>query len=212
MRSSYVQNNFGQLLEEYVKSPTWQPSSFVELGVLDGYSTLHIARGIEWLHKYRGFKPPFDAYDLFEDYQFKHGKKDEVEKVLSENNLLDYVNLQSGDAYKVHSNYPEITYDSEGDPGRGIEFLHIDISNTGQVIKDIMELWHPKIGARGLIFIEGGSKERDEIEWMKKYNMPSIVDEINSNPIINKFYMYGTYFNFPSMTVLLRKWRKGQCV
>src|SRR3990167_9049532 len=117
MRSSYTQNNFGQLLEEYVKSPTWQPSSFVELGVLDGYSTLHIARGIEWLHKNRGFKPPFDAYDLFEDYQFKHGKKDEVEKVLSENNLLDYVNLQSGDAYKVHSNYPEITYDSEGDPG-----------------------------------------------------------------------------------------------
>jgi hypothetical protein len=75
-----------------------------------------------------------------------------------------------------------------------------------------MEIWHPKIGARGHIFIEGGSEERDNIEWMTKYGMPPIRKEINENPIINRYYQYGTYLKFPSVTVLFRKWRKGQYV
>jgi len=191
---------------------TWQPSNYVELGVLDGYSTLHIANGLEKIHKLRGWKPTLDAYDLFEDYQYKHGQKEEVENLLASNGVQDYVNLVKGDAYKVHANYPDITYDEEGDPGRGVEVLHIDISNTGKVIHDLIDLWHPKIGGRGIILIEGGSEERDNVEWMTTYDMPSIKSEIESNEIINKFYMYGTYFRFPSMTVLLRKWRKGQCV
>jgi len=54
--------------------------------------------------------------------------------------------------------------------------------------------------------IEGGSIERDNIEWMKKYNCPPIREEIDTNPIISKYYIYGTYFEFPSITVMLRKW------
>jgi len=42
IRSSYIANNYGELLRQYVIA--FQPSSFVELGVLDGYSTLHIIR------------------------------------------------------------------------------------------------------------------------------------------------------------------------
>lgn len=205
MNSSYIENDFGKLIEEYVFA--WQPNSLVELGVLDGYSTLHIAKGIKRLERLRGFSPKFDAYDLFEDYEFKHGKKEEVEKLLKENDVDKYVSLQKGNAYETYKNYPDLTYNKNGDPEiHGIEFLHIDISNTGKVIKDLMELWHLKIGWRGLILIEGGSEERDNIEWMKKYNMPSIKKEIATNPIINKYYMYATYYKFPSLTVLLRKW------
>jgi hypothetical protein len=199
MRSSYIENDYGKLIEEYVFS--WQPSSFVELGVLDGYSTTHIAKGIKRLEKLRNFAPKFDAYDLFEDYEFKHGNKEEVEKVLEENNVRKYVNLQKGSAYEVYKNYPDRVDDM-----KGVEFLHIDISNTGKVIHDLIELWHPKIGYRGIVLIEGGSDERDNIEWMKKFNMPSIKREIASNQIINKYYMYATYYKFPSMTVLIRKW------
>ena len=200
MRSSYITNNFGELLKQYVMA--WQPSSFVELGVLDGYSTTYIAEGIKWLSKFRGYQGRLDAYDLFDDYQYKHGNQQEVQKILVDNGVSQFVNLVKGDAYKVQENYPDMVLDQV----RGVEFLHIDISNTGKVIHDIMELWHPKIGQRGIVMIEGGSEERDQVEWMQKYNAPSIKDEINSNPLINKYYMYGTYFQFPSMTVLLRKW------
>lgn len=199
MRSSYINNNFGELLKQYVIA--WQPANFVELGILDGYSTLNIARGIKELHKLRGYKSRLDAYDLFDDYTFKHGEKAEVEALMELEGVSDYVNIKKGNAYEVHENYPVPC-----DGTRGIEFLHIDISNTGGTIKKLMDLWHPKIGARGLVMIEGGSEERDNVDWMNKYGMLSIKQEIESNPIINKFYMYGTYFEFPSMTVLLRKW------
>lgn len=204
MRSSYLTNNFGELLENYVK--VWQPANAVELGVLDGYSTLHIARAIKWLFTWRGYQVPFDAYDLFEEYEFKHGREEEVRQVLSEAGVADFVNLRKGNAYGVHVNYP----DMQPDAVRGIEFMHIDISNTGDVIRDIMELWHPKIGQRGIVCIEGGSAERDRVEWMTKYNKPGIRHEIETNPIINKYYFYGTYEKFPSMTVLLKKWNPSQ--
>ena len=200
MRSSYIENNYGELIKQYIIA--WQPASFVELGVLDGYSTLNISLGIKELAKLRGYLGKLDAYDLFEDYQFKHGNKEEVEKLLNDNGVSEFVNLVKGNAYEAYKNYPDMVLDKV----RGIEFLHIDISNTGKVIHDIMEVWHPKIGQRGLVFIEGGSEERDEIEWMKKYDMPSIKKEIESNPLINKYYNYGTYFKFPSLTILLRKW------
>ena len=176
----------------------WRPSCPVELGVLDGYSTLHIAQGLKELHqlKYTNGEKKFKAYDLFEDYKFKHGSKEEVEKMLTDNGVIDYVNVIKGNAYEVYKNHAD----------KSIDFLHVDISNTGKVLKDILELWHPKIMDKGLILFEGGSEERDCIEWMKKYNAPSIKKEIETNPIIQEFYQYGTYFKFPSLTILLRKW------
>ncbi len=59
---------------------------------------------------------------------------------------------------------------------------------------------------RGILCIEGGSEERDNVEWMKKYNHPSIKEEITNSKILNKCYIYGTYFKFPSLTVGMRKW------
>jgi len=200
INSSYIANNFGELIKQHIIA--WQPASFVELGVLEGYSTLHIAQGIKELERLRGYKGKLDAYDLFEDYEFKHSTQEQVQHLLLEHEVLDYVNLQKGSAYEVYKNYPDMVLDEI----RGIEFLHIDISNTGKVIKDLIELWHPKIGQRGIVMIEGGSEERDNVEWMVKYNMPSIKKEIETNPIINKYYFYGTFFQYPSITIMLRKW------
>ena len=210
MRSSYIENDFGGTLTEYVRS--WQPCNYVELGVLDGYSTLAIAKGMAFLEKHRGTSNlKMHAYDLFDDYQYKHGNKEEVKKLLEENNVSQYVDLIKGDAFKVHENYPDTVFSWEQEGGgrdrvRGIEFLHIDISNNGDNIRELMKLWHPKVAERGLVLIEGGSQERDEVEWMVKYNMASLKKEIETNEIINTYYDYMTYFNFPGLTVLLRKW------
>ena len=161
-----------------------------------------IAEGIKQNHKVHNINVKLDAYDLFEDYPFKHGNQEDVQKMLNENGVGDYVNLIKGNAYEVYKKYPDmVPYEV-----KGIEFLHIDISNTGKVIKDLMELWHPKIGWRAVVAIEGGSEERDNVEWMKKYNMPSIKQEISTNELISKYYFIATYFKFPSLTILIRKW------
>ena len=203
MRSSYIENNYNEVIKSWILGlkPAGQ---YVELGVLDGYSTLAIAQAIEQLNKmFGGWGCTFDAYDLFEDYQYKHGSKEEVEKLLADNNVSQYANIIKGDAYKVYEKYPDR---SEANGIRGIEFLHIDISNTGKVIDEIIELWHPKIAWRGIVMIEGGSEERDNVEWMKKYNAPSIKQSIAKNHIINNFYQQGCYYKYPSMTVLFREW------
>lgn len=199
MRSSYIQNGFGDLLYSYMVN--LRPSSVVELGVLDGYSTLHLAKGVKDCAVLYQHKPPFHAYDLFDEYQFKHGSMDAVKAMLEENGVGQFVDVRQGDAYKAHEFYPDSGIDMPG-----IELLHIDVSNTGKVVHDLLELWHPKMAPRGILMIEGGSDERDNVEWMRKYGHPSIKEEITKNPILNKYYIYGTYFRFPSMTVGMRKW------
>lgn len=188
MRSSYIENEYGELIKQYVM--IWKPKVLVELGVLDGYSTLNIAMGLQDINS----SSKLDAYDLFDEYQFKHGYKKEVEKMLSTHNVSQYVNLVQGNAYHVYKNYADYT----------IDLLHIDISNTGKVIHDLIEVWHPKIKQSGVILIEGGSEERDKVQWMLSHNMPSIKRELEENIIINDYYMYSTYQKFPSLTVMIR--------
>jgi predicted O-methyltransferase YrrM len=194
MRSSYIENNYGEVLKSYVLN--WRPTTLVELGVLDGYSTLAIAEAVKEMNYLYQMNSKLDSYDLFEDYEFKHGVKAEVEKLIAEKGLTDYVNLVKGDAYKVHENYQD----------NSIQFLHVDISNDGDVLRNILTLWAPKIIQRGLVLFEGGSEERDNNEWMVKYNKPSIKKEMETNKFINDNYIYGTYYQYPSMTVFLKRW------
>jgi hypothetical protein len=83
--------------------------------------------------------------------------------------------------------------------------MHIDISNTGDTVRKILELWDSKISTSAMVCFEGGSEERDQIEWMVKYGMPPIKAEIENNPIIKEKYVYATYLPFPSLTCLLKK-------
>ena len=55
-----------------------------------------------------------------------------------------------------------------------IDILHIDIANNGDVYKFTIEYYLKKVSNGGLLILEGGSKERDQVEWMKKYSKPSI--------------------------------------
>jgi predicted O-methyltransferase YrrM len=195
MRSSYAQNNLGELIRTYVLG-TRPNRHIVELGVLDGYSTLNIAQGLKELHELYGQYSKVDAYDLFDDYQFKHGSQAEVEKMIAEFGLSDYAQVIKGDAWKVADIYAN----------KSIEFLHVDISNTGETLRRVMEVWHPKMADKGMLLFEGGSMERDNVEWMVRYGMPSIRDEIARNETLNRCYIYGVYLQFPSMLAAMRKW------
>ena len=193
IESSYAQNDYGAIFFRYVE--TYRPHRLVECGVLNGYSTLHIARALKHIHENYSHHAKLDAYDLWDNYEYKHGNKEEVQKLLDDNQVSDYVNLLDGDAFEVHKNYHK----------ESLCFLHVDVSNDGGVLKKVMEVWSPKITYRGIIMFEGGSIERDNIEWMKKYNKASIREELESNATITKYYWYGIYEKFPSLTVLLRK-------
>lgn len=193
MRSSYLENKYGEIFYSIVTAH--RPANAVELGVLDGYSTYHIARGLKRNKSIPGVSAHLDSYDLWDDYAYNHGEMKNVKDMLETAGLLDYVSLKKGDAFKVHENY------NTG----SIYFLHVDISNTGQIVKDIMSLWDPKMIQGGLILFEGGTEERDNIEWMRKYEAPPIKVEIETNPIINSKYVYATYLKYPGLTVLLKK-------
>lgn len=194
MRSSYIENNYGEVLKAYVLN--WRPSTLVELGILDGYSTLAIAEAVKEMNFLYQMNCKLHSYDLFEDYEFKHGSKEEVEKLIMDKGLTEFVEIHKGDAYKVHTEYPD----------NSVQFLHVDISNTGETLRTILENWQPKLIERGLVLFEGGSEERDNNEWMTKYNKPSIKKEMETNKFINDNFIYGTYYAYPSLTIFLKRW------
>lgn len=191
MNSSYKQNQYGRIFQNLVKR--FKPKKAVELGVLDGYSTIYIVSGLKVNKDLYDICGHLDSYDLWEEYSYKHGDMLEVQRILDIENLSNYVTLYKGNAFEVHEKY-----------GQEIDFLHVDISNDGDVIRKIMELWDDKIVHGGIIIFEGGSKERDEISWMIQYCKKPIREEIFNNQIINIYYHFDIYEAFPSITVLCK--------
>jgi len=187
MRSSYIKNNYADVFKAVIRG--FNPRNCVELGVLDGYSTLAIAEGLSPIGGH------LDAYDLFDQYEFKHGNKAAIQQEIDKRNLHDVVTLIQADAFKVHVNYTPAS----------IGLLHVDLSNTGEVLRRIMELWDEKIVQGGVILFEGGSEERDQEAWMIKYGKEPIKPELERNKIIEEKYVFGTYLKWPSLTCLLKK-------
>lgn len=193
MRSSYIQNNYGNVFKALILAHL--PSLVIECGVLDGYSTLNIAHALRHNRINRGIESTFFAYDLWENYDYKHGDFGEVATMLRENGLLNhYVNLHYGDVFEVHTNFQE----------NSVDLLFLDISNDGDIINRIVKLWDSKIKNRGIIIAEGGSKERDKIEWMLKYNKKSIREAIITNKIITEKYKWFLFEEFPSVSLLIK--------
>lgn len=184
MRSSYIQNNYDDVFFANVRA--YQPINCVELGILDGFSAFHIGRGLQ--ANGRGI---LNAYDLFEGYKYKHGDQEEVFRTLQGMP----VNIHKKDAFEVFKDYADNT----------VDFLHVDISNNGDTFDKIMDQWDLKIVQGGVILFEGGSQERDEVDWMVKYNFRPIKPAIEQNKIVEDKYIFGTYLPFPSLTVLLKK-------
>ena len=53
-----------------------------------------------------------------------------------------------------------------------IDILHIDIANNGDTYEFAIENYLTKV--KGIMVLEGGSEERDNVEWMQKYEKPKI--------------------------------------
>jgi len=163
------------------------PTVCVELGVLDGFSTVVIGSILKSLKE--GGR--IYSYDLFEDYDFKKAKYETVMKTIRDFDLEGCVTLKKANAKDAVKDFKD---DS-------IDFMHVDISNDGGTISDIFSEWDKKIKSGGVIVFEGGSPMRDNIPWMVDYNKTKIFPELKSNKILNRSYTYVVLHQFPSMVV-----------
>lgn len=191
IRSSYSQNNYGSIFRALILAK--RPRLVVECGVLDGYSAFNIAHALRFNERERGIMSEFYAFDLWDDYEYKHGNYDDVAKFLLAHDLHRYVNLCKGDAFEVVDKFKN----------RFIDFLHIDISNDGDKLLRVLDVWGELIGYDGIIAFEGGSKERDE-GWIKKYGHKPIRESLD-DPKVYENWDVQIFEPFPSLTLLWRK-------
>jgi predicted O-methyltransferase YrrM len=188
LRSSYKENNYGDIFRALIL--TQKPRLVVECGVLDGYSTMNIANALRFNVLERGISSKFFAFDLWDEYQYKHGDIENVVNMLISHGLGSYVLLGNGDAFEVSNNVLD----------GAVDFLHMDISNDGDILLKTLDCWGDKISPNGVIAFEGGSEERDN-GWIRKYNKRPI------RPVLFdlKGWNFQIFDPYPSLTLLWRK-------
>ena len=173
--SSYRENNLGKTIYDTVLD--LNPKLVVEFGVLHGYSTICIGQALRDL----GNKGQLISYDLFDKYPYKHGSITQVQDEIIKYELEDYIDVQYGNIEEWLKNPHEF------------DLLHLDISNEGSLIEKIANTFPDKN-----ILFEGGSTERDKVEWMVKYNNKPIY------PLKTKIKYDIINESFPSISLLKR--------
>jgi predicted O-methyltransferase YrrM len=181
MKSSYLTNHYGDLVRSLVR--IYDPKKIVEFGILDGFSLRCILSAVH----VAGDETKRDilAYDIFEDFPYHHAKHDTLREEFGE--IIQY-----GDYYKK---YEELEDES-------IDFLHIDIANTGLVYNFFFRTYIHKLSKRGIALLEGGSRARDSHDWMLKFEKPPMA------PVLDKYKdIYNIFVLEPFPSVTLVSWR-----
>jgi predicted O-methyltransferase YrrM len=187
MRSSYKKNDYGKLFEAL--ATIHQPKVIVECGVLDGYSLISFARGCPTAQIW--------GFDLFEDYEHNHGSRDAILSEFWDEGLAPCLDLVKKDAFEAAEDFED----------ESVDILHIDISNDGDNLRRMFQCWYGKVKKDGLIIFEGGSEERDNIGWMKKYNKTPIKeakDSLAFDCYEDGMLEFVTLVPFPSLTIVRR--------
>jgi predicted O-methyltransferase YrrM len=150
IESSYREHDIGKTLYDLVLK--LEPKKIVEIGCLHGYSTVAMAMALDEIGSGH-----LHVYDLFEDYQYKHGTMDEVQGNVEKYGVSEYVTLTKKD-FNEWIQRPE-----------DFDLLHVDISNNGDVIELLYEAVKDQVEQGKTVVFEGGSQERDKVPWMDKY-------------------------------------------
>ena len=179
MESSYKKNSFDKIFKSICS--TYTPSSILEIGILDGYS-------LNSFLKYSSSDTKIKAIDLFEEYEYKSATFSKIN-----DQFLGYKNLsiEYGDFYKYYLNKKKF------------DIIHIDISNDGEIYKFALENYYPLTNK--LLILEGGSRERDKVDWMVNYEKVKINSFLET---INNKYDFETIEKFPSVTIFYKTKRK----
>lgn len=173
MRSSYKLNNYEN---EFIKlCKKYNPKSILEIGILDGYS-------LSSFTKFCSKDVKITAIDLFEDYEFHSNKELFIKNSFKKYENVKILKKNYYSFYKGMKNY---------------DLIHIDISNDGDILEFAINNYLDKTNK--VMLFEGGSVERDNVEWMLKYKKKPI------NPVIFKYskvLKIKTINKFPSLTII----------
>lgn len=181
MNSSYKNDiNYGDILSTITFLTN--PKKIIEIGLLEGYSSMKFVEN-------SSSDTEIIGYDIFEKFNGNNANKNNLDLLFKKYNN---VNIFEGNFYDLHNNIEN----------ESIDILHIDIANNGDIYEFVFKNYISKIKSNGILILEGGSNERDNIEWMKKYNKPKI------NPILIKYndsYNIKTIGKIPSLTIIKKK-------
>lgn len=180
LKSSYARNNLGLILTELVIE--YKPRKIVEFGVLHAYSTIHMALGLQELG--RGH---IIACDLWHHYDYNHIMMDVAQSNIDTMKLADHITLWQGDYHTWLQNPCKF------------DMLHVDISNDGAIIEKTLTTLAPHMENGSIVVFEGGSKERDKVEWMKSSGKRPI------NPLQEKFGFEILDERFPSISIAKKR-------
>ena len=180
MNSSYLSKiDFGDLL--LVITKITNPRKIVEFGLLDGFSLKAFADNSN--------DCSIEGYDIFEGFI---GNSADLNKLNETFKSYKNVSIRRGDFYKSANNFEDSS----------IDILHVDVANDGKVYEFAINNYFRKLTQNGILLLEGGSEERDNIGWMIKYNKPRI------QPILEKYkdaYDVSVVDKFPSITIIKNK-------
>jgi predicted O-methyltransferase YrrM len=175
IESSYQENDLGHTLYDLVLVN--KPLKIIEFGVLYGYSTIAMAQALKVVGKGK-----IDAYDLWTKYSYKHSTLSDTQANINNYGLTEYVNLLYGD---FDSWVPE-----------PFDLMHIDISNTGETIEKAYEKLKSYLAQGSIVVFEGGTLERDNVEWMKVFKKKPIRKTNINYKVINP--------DFPGLSQILK--------
>jgi len=188
IRSSYAENHLGDFFYSTVLAH--KPALVVELGAFMGYSALHIAAA---LRDNKTTQSELHIIDLWEKPPSCDCSMETLVQNFDRNELLNLphckVSFTNEDAFETYSNYRI----------NSLDLLHVDIRNDGDSLERCINLWHDKIKLGGILLFEGGSAERDSIDWMKESNRKPIRSFIQSD-WFQEHYEAVTMQPFPSLT------------
>lgn len=176
--SSYQKNNFSWEFEKIITEV--KPKLIVEFGIGNGYS-------LQYLRWHSKDTCMVHAYDLFDDFPYNTADFNTIKQMFWQ--YKNNMKIEKLDFYKGPEKYKN----------NEIDILHIDVANNADIYRFATEKYWPKISIGGAMILEGGSKERDEVEWMNKYDKPKINPYLQQ--ISNKFNIE-VIEKFPSLTVI----------
>jgi predicted O-methyltransferase YrrM len=195
VESSYKDTSYGSLFYALVR--ILRPLRTVELGTYLGYSGLHMAAA---LRDNARAGSEITMIDLWDDYAYRHCSMTDTKAHFARNALLDItgctVNFINADARDAAFRFRDAS----------VDLLHIDISNDGGKLADLVPVWERKLSSlpNAMIVIEGGSAERDRIGWMLKYAKPPLRPWLEGQ-WVSKHFAWITLDTFPSVTMLTRR-------